>query len=139
MDTMFEFDERIKRYEATCKMVDGKGHVVSVDPGTRIYREIGTGGSFTFWLEEIHKAFDGDLIPFEWVADYVGVTRAALHKRVKKGNLTVLVYEVEGLIKGALGGLRKGMRREYKYVPKKECDGWYADLCDAEYKSQSKQ
>ncbi len=132
---MFEFDERIKKYETTCKMVDGKGHVVSIDEGTRIYRELGSGGSFTSWLVEVQEAFDGELIPFEWVADYVGVTSAALHKRVKKGNLTVLVYEVDVPVKGVLGGLRKGMRREYKYVPMVECDGWHSDLCKEEYES----
>ena len=129
---MIEFDERIKKYENRCKIKDGKGPAVSVDPGTRIYREPGYGTFFQQWLREVQEDFEGELIPFEWVADYVGVTRAALHKRVKKGNLTVLVYEMRERVKGALGGNRERMRREYKFVPKAECDGWYSDLCDKE-------
>ena len=132
---MFEFDERIKRYESRCKIVDGKGGVVNVDPGTRIYREVSHGATLQSWFREVHEDFDRELIAFEWVSDYVGVTRAALHKRVKKGNLTVLVFQVGEAVKGVLGGFRKGMRKEYKYVPKTECDGWYDDLCDAEDES----
>ncbi|QDV50696.1 hypothetical protein [Gimesia fumaroli] len=132
---MFKFDERIKKYEARCKIVDGKGGVVSIDPGTRIYREPGRGQFFQHWLSDVQEDFDGELIPFEWVAEYVGVTRAALHKRVKKGNLTVLVYEMRERVKGVLGGSRERMRREYKFVPKTECDGWYSDLCEREDQS----
>lgn len=135
---MFEFDERIKKYETRCKIVDGKGGVVSIDPGTRIYRETGGGQFFQTWLKEVQEDFDGELVPFEWVADYVGVTRAALHKRVKKGNLTVLVYEMREWVQGVLGSNRERMRREYKFVPKTECDGWYDDLCEKEDQQNKK-
>lgn len=132
METDIKFDERIKKYEKRCRIVDGRGPAVSVDPGTRVYRELGTEIQFWHWLREVIEDFEGELVPFEWVSDYVGVSRAALHKRVKKGQLTVLVYQMQELVEGVLGGLRERMRREYKYVPKSECDSWKDLLINSE-------
>ncbi|MEI8017942.1 MAG: hypothetical protein WCH39_07055, partial [Schlesneria sp.] len=94
METDIEFDTRIKRYEKRINMVNGIAAVVSIDEGTRVYREIGPENTFIQWLNEVQDSFDGELIPFEWVADYVCVSRAALHKRIKRGGLTVLLYEM---------------------------------------------
>ncbi|VAX40596.1 hypothetical protein MNBD_PLANCTO02-489, partial [hydrothermal vent metagenome] len=130
IDHMFEFDPRITKYEKICYMVDGKSAVVSIDPGTRIYREKGPEINLHRWIRDVQEAFDGQLIPYEWVADYVGVTRASLLKKIKKGNLTVLVFEMQEEVRGVLGSKRERMRREYKYVPQKECDGWRSDLIE---------
>ena len=124
METDIEFDTRIKRYEKRINMVNGIAAVVSIDTGTRVYREIGPENTFVQWLNEVQDSFDGELIPFEWVADYVCVSRAALHKRIKRGGLTVLLYEMHENVSGLLGGIRQRMRREYKYVPRTECDSW---------------
>ena len=117
-------DPRIAAYEKRCRIVDGKGGRVAVDPGTRVYREVGRGGFFQDWLREVQQDFGGELVPFEWVADYVGVSRPSLHKRVKRGGLTVLVYEMQETVRGVLGGRRDRMRQEYKFVPRTECDAW---------------
>lgn len=124
METDITFDDRIKRYEKRVNMVKGKGAVVSIDEGTRVYREIGSEKWLRHWLSDAQQAFDGELIPFEWVADYVEVSRAALHKRIKRGGLTVLVFEMRENVVGILGGVRRRMRREYKFVPRTECDSW---------------
>jgi hypothetical protein len=124
METDIQFDARIKRYEKRINMVNGIAAVVSIDEGTRVYREIGPENTFVQWLNEVQDSFDGELIPFEWVADYVCVSRAALHKRIKRGGLTVLLYEMHENVSGLLGGIRQRMRREYKYVPRTECDSW---------------
>ena len=124
METDIQFDARIKRYEKRINMVNGIAAVVSIDEGTRVYREIGPENTFIQWLNEVQDSFDGELIPFEWVADYVCVSRAALHKRIKRGGLTVLLYEMHENVAGLLGGIRQRMRREYKYVPRTECDSW---------------
>ena len=124
MATDIEFDERIKAYEQRAHMVDGKGHAVNREDGTRVYREVGPEVSFHHWMEDVQTSFGGELIPFEWVCDYVGVSRAALHKRVNRGGITVLVFEMHETVRGVLGGHRDRMRREYKYVPKLECDSW---------------
>ena len=124
METEITFDHRIRRYEKRVNMVRGKGPVVSIDEGTRVYREIGPEMRLRHWLGDVQEAFDGELIPFEWVADYVQVSRAALHKRIKRGGLTVLVYEMHENVFGILGGVRRRMRQEYKFVPRSECDSW---------------
>jgi len=123
METEIEFDPRIRNYAKYVQL--GKSHaVVSVDQGTRIYREVGSSRNLEHWLRDVQKYFEGELVPFEWVADYVGVSRAALHKRVKRGGLTVLVFEMREWVSGILGGTRERMRREYKFVPRSECDSW---------------
>ena len=124
METDIRFDDRIKLYEKDVRMVDGKSPAVSIDAGTRVYREIGMETNFRHWLRDVQIAFEGELIPFEWVADYVQVSRAALHKRIKRGGLTVLVYEMREFVAGILGGVRQRMRSEYKFVPRSECDSW---------------
>lgn len=129
METSIEFDPRIKNYARYVQL--GKSHaVVSVDPGTRIYREVGSDRNLEHWLRDVQKYFEGELVPFEWVADYVGVSRAALHKRVNRGGLTVLVFEMRDLVSGILGGTRERMRREYKFVPRLECESWRELLLD---------
>jgi len=130
METDFEFDKRIAKYEAMARIVDGRGGVVEVEKGTRIYREVGYGHSFKNWVEDLQKCFGGEVIPFEWVAQFVGVSRAALHKRVKRGGLTVLAYELREEVNGILGGKRERMRREYKVVPLSECKAWRSILLD---------
>lgn len=124
METDIEFDQRIKRYEKRIHLVRGKGPAVSVDSGTRIYREVGSKKSLEHWLREVQADFEGELVPFEWVADYVGVSRAALHKRIRRGGLTVLAFEMREHVTGVLGGVRERMRREYRFVPRLECDAW---------------
>lgn len=124
MGTSIEFDPRIKDYEELCNIIKGKGGVVCVDPGTRIYRDHGTSWAFRLWMREVQGIFQGELIPFEWAADYIGVTRAALHGRVKNGTMTMLVFEMHEVVKGMLGKRRERMRREYKFMIKSECHSW---------------
>ena len=124
METEIRFDERIKRFEKLNFVVNGKSQFVNVDEGTRVYREVSDAVNFDRWMNDVHKSFGGEVIPFEWVADYVGVSRAALHKRIKRGGLTVLVFEMRERVSGILGGVRDRMRCEYKYVPRSECDSW---------------
>lgn len=130
METDLEFDERIKRYERRVKLVNGKGAVVNRVPGTRIYQEVGFWLELRLWMKDVQEAFEGELVPFEWVADYVGVSRAALHKRVNRGGLTVLAYTMQEHVRGILGGHRERMRAEYKFVPRLECDRWRAMLAE---------
>lgn len=124
METDIKFDDRIKRFEELNFVVNGKSEFINVDEGTRVYREVSDAVNFQRWMDDVHEAFGTEVIPFEWVADYVGVSRAALHKRIKRGGLTVLVFEMRERVSGILGGVRDRMRCEYKYVPRSECDSW---------------
>lgn len=93
-------------------------------PGTRLYLEKGEFIQFRQWFREVKRFFKGDLIPYEWVAQYVGVTRAALHKRVTRGHLTVLSFMLHERTKGVFGDVRNRFRKEYRFLLLKEVDAW---------------
>ena len=124
METEITFDKRVTLFEQLNSVVNGKSEFINIDEGTRVYREVSDAVNFQKWMDDVHQSFGGEVVPFEWVADYVGVSRAALHKRVKRGGLTVLVFEMRERVSGVLGGVRDRMRCEYKYVPRSECDSW---------------
>lgn len=130
MATDFNPDPRLEQYRVRARMQGDKGPAVTREPGTRIYRESGDEHHMRWWINELQKIFEGQLLPFEWVAEYVGISRAALHKRVKRGGLTVFVFEVTEKVTGILGGKRERMRQEYKCVPITECEDWRNQLWD---------
>lgn len=95
-------------------------------PGTRWFVERGAKITFRHWLEELHEAYPGNLIPLQWVAEYVGVSRAAVHQRGKNGGLTVFSYIVQETRKTILGGLKdRDSRMRFDYAVKSECDHWH--------------
>ena len=98
---------------------------LEAEKGTRIIKEEGRMGTLKYWIESLQEEFGNDLIPYEWVADYVMVSRVALMKRVKKGQLTVFSYRILES-KDSLFGRTKLIpsRIEYKFVPRQECDAW---------------
>ncbi len=125
LDTECEDDPRRIEYEKMTKRKPAEG--------TRVYREDGGWRAFRLWLMEMRQLFQGDLIPFEWVAQFVGVTRAAVHKRIKSGQLTIFTFGMEETVKGVLGGERKRMRQEFKYAVLTECHFWRTNLMDEWY------
>jgi hypothetical protein len=118
MDTWIKFDARCEVYE---KKTDRKP-----EAGTRLYREVGEWLAYRFWIRELARWFEGDLIPLEWVAQFVGVTRAAVHRRVANGDLTVFAFTFEEEVKSLLGGRRKRMKAEYRYAVLTECEQWFS-------------
>lgn len=105
--------------------------------GTRVYREDGSWQSFRLWHMEMRHLFAGDVLPFGWVAQFVGVTRAAVHKRVKTGQLTVFTFGMEEFVKGVLGGTRRRMRQEFKYALLTECHFWRSKLLDEAWEAMT--
>jgi len=78
---------------------------------------------------ELHEAMasesSGLLLPLQWVADFVGVSRAAVHKRAKSGGLTVFSYIIEEGATTILGRVKhKETRKRYDLVPFSECEQW---------------
>lgn len=118
--TACESDPRTKEYVAYTKR--------EPEPGTRTYREDGNWPQFRLWLLEMRHFFEGDVIPLEWVAQFVGVTRAAVHRKAQGGGLTVFVFGMEETVKGALGGTRRRMRQEFRYALLSECHYWRDSL-----------
>lgn len=94
-------------------------------PGTRWYVERGSVQQFRHWLRELHQAHGGNLIPFSWVPDFVGVSRSAVHQRARAGGLTVFSFIVTQYSHTFLGGARqRDTRQRYDYATISECRGW---------------
>jgi len=71
------------------------------------------------------------MIPLQWVPDYVGVSRAAVHQRAKNGGLTVFSFIVVERSRTILGGMRdRETRKRYDLVPLSECDAWHLLLLE---------
>lgn len=100
--------------------------VIEQIPGTRCYVERGTLSRFHWWLRDMRKMYQAEgTIPLQWVADLVGVSRSAVHKRVKTGGLTVFTYQVVEATRTFLGGWReKDSRNHYDYAILSECEAW---------------
>jgi len=93
--------------------------------GTRWYVERGPITHFRHWHGELRDVYKGNLIPFSWVPDFVGVSRAALHKRARAGGLTVFTFIVTENSQTFLGGVRaRDTRRRYDYAVISECEAW---------------
>lgn len=76
-------------------------------------------------MQEINEYCPGNIIPFSWVPDYVGVSRSAVHKRAKNGGLTVLGFIVTELSQTILGGFKeRETRKQYDFAFLSECRQW---------------
>lgn len=93
--------------------------------GSRWYVERGPMVHLRWWLLELRETYKGNLIPFSWVPDFVGVSRAAVHKRARAGGLTVFSFIATEQSRTFLGGLReRDTRRRYEYAVMSECEAW---------------
>jgi hypothetical protein len=102
--------------------------------GTRWWVEKGGAGSFRLWIYELldDPDYKQRLIPLQWVPEFVGVTRAAVHKRAKAGKLTVFSFVMMEPAKEFVGTARMHARSRYDYASVTECEGWQ-DLLDRQY------
>jgi hypothetical protein len=77
-----------------------------------------------WWLREV-MALKEQLIPFQWVPSFVGVSRAGVHYRAKQGNLTVFSYIVTELQTTLLGKtVERDTRTRFDFVSYSECLQW---------------
>lgn len=105
--------------------------VVEVLDGTRWFIEKGTIQHFRQWIQEVHEANPGDLLPLQWAPMYIGVSRPAIRKRLLAGRLTMFTYSVVETTKTLLGRVenREG-RTTFDYLIMSECAAWRDDLLD---------
>jgi hypothetical protein len=96
------------------------------DKDTRTFRTNGPD-SLQTWMEHLRAELQGNLIPLQWVPDFVGVSRAAVHKRVKQGKLTVFVYEISDYL-SAFGKTWTKRRGEVAYCVLSECQAWFDEI-----------
>lgn len=102
---------------------------IGVVEGTRWFTETGSMAEFRPWLDELHKANPGDLIPMQWAPQYVGVTRPGIRKRAISGNLTVFSFTVEETFKSLLGRRKdRESRTSFDYLVLSECKAWRDEL-----------
>ena len=62
------------------------------DPGTRIYRAIGTDLDYRKWFQAILEITNGEIVSPGGVPMYCHVSRAGLHKKLKTGGLTAFCF-----------------------------------------------
>lgn len=103
--------------------------IIKRKKGTKWFEESGDKKTFELWLEEIHKKHPGNLLPLQWAADLVRVSRTAVLNKAKKGELFVFSYIVKKSIKSITGtkGNRQ-TRKRYDYVLISELKQWEKDL-----------
>ena len=97
---------------------------------TRRYEMVGGHPELQTWLSILGEQFVGDLLPLNWCPEYVGVTRAAIHKRIKAGNLTAFVFCLVGKPFTVFGAKYAITRQEFAYVLRSECDAWQKQLLE---------
>lgn len=105
------------------------------DPGTRMYRAYGSEAGYRVWFDTISKICEPDgLISTAGAAQYVMVSRAGLHKRLKEGRLTVFFYHKMKGSEVASDCLREDYYLRYPtfpsnaFIPVSECKAWAAEL-----------
>ncbi|HWR59591.1 MAG TPA: hypothetical protein VN328_11950 [Thermodesulfovibrionales bacterium] len=100
------------------------------DPGTRVFRAYGSEEDCKKWFESVLKICRGEgSVSPGGVSMYAGVSRPAVHKRLKEGRLTgFFFYLLEG---GKLFKDRKKISeggRPYIYIPVSESKAWAEEL-----------
>lgn len=99
------------------------------DEGTRVYRAHGPESGVGQWYETLHEYF-GAMVSPGGVSMFAPVTRAGVHARIKRGQLTIFLYHVEHLTTSLV--LRrpkvKTEARPYVYIPVSECKAWGNEL-----------
>lgn len=108
-------------------------------PGTRCYIQRDRVNQFHWWIGFMQRMYrEEGMIPLQWVADFVGVSRSAVHKRVKAGGLTVFSFVVLKHERTLLGGWReKDSRDKYDYAILTECQAWRDAILEAENEEET--
>lgn len=63
------------------------------DPGGRIYRREGSAVEAALWIDDVFGV-SGHCLPPGEAAVYCGVSRVALHKRIRHARLTLLLFQI---------------------------------------------
>lgn len=93
------------------------------DEGTRIYRMEGPEEDLRAWFEAITEAFGPTVSP-GGVTMFAPVSRAAVYKRLKQGNLSAFAFQIVEKTAGPFGRSRVRRETPYLYIPVSECQAW---------------
>lgn len=99
------------------------------EPGSRRWVGGPDAAAFRQWMDELQEALPGNLIPLTWVADYVGVSRESVTRRVEAGRLTVFIFEFEEAIRSVFKRTRRTRTRQrFEFLALSECRAWREDV-----------
>lgn len=96
-------------------------------PGTRIYRKDAPEDESPFWSEAIFDVIGPCLSP-GGAASFVGVSRAAVHKRLKEGSLTGFFFYSTKARRSLFGAEKMKRELSIAYIPLAECKEWRDEL-----------
>jgi hypothetical protein len=81
------------------------------------------------WYEAICEGFpDDSFVSPGGVGMFAGVSRPAVHKRLKEGKLTAFSFHVTRATQSIFGYQKKIKQLPYMYIPVSECKAWGAEL-----------
>lgn len=96
-------------------------------PGTRIFRKDAPEDDLPYWTQAIFDETDGVLSP-GGASSYVGVSRAATHKRLKEGSLTGFFFYSTEARRSLFGSAKVKRELSVAYIPIEECKQWRQEL-----------
>jgi hypothetical protein len=107
-----------------------KSIVGKCDKGTRIFRREGSYNEAGKWFLELDKLFTDRFVSPGGVAMFVPASRAAVHKRMNEGRLTVFCFHVVHVEKTFFGKPRKAKATPFVCIPVSECKAWAKELAE---------
>ncbi|MFA5257353.1 MAG: hypothetical protein WC360_04320 [Opitutales bacterium] len=110
------------------KIPEGLKHIFGTpDAGTHIYRRDGPQEESSAWFDALCEVVGPTVSP-GGAGMYCPVSRAAVHKRVKEGKLTMFLFHVTHR-RTTLFGQNKILRETpYGYIPVSELQAWRKEL-----------
>lgn len=94
-------------------------------PASRWWYEAHSENQLHHFMKDVQKAFQGDLVPLQWVPSLVQVSRESVLRRAKSGGLTVISFVPIEVRRNLLGGIReRESRKSYDFAILSECMAW---------------
>lgn len=97
------------------------------DPGTRIYRRSGPEEESGPWFEAV-AGLAWPVVSPGGAGMFAPVSRAAVYKRLKEGNLTAFAFHVTSTRASLFGKTREVRDTPFVYVPASELKAWATEL-----------
>jgi hypothetical protein len=98
------------------------------DPGTRLYRQVGTKEEGGRWFDSLCAHVKGGTVSPGGVSMYAKASRAAVYKRIKEGRLTAFCFHEIESHRGFFGGVKNVQKSPFIYVPVGEAKSWGKEI-----------
>jgi hypothetical protein len=97
------------------------------DGESRVYRKEGPEEEVAPWLEAL-TVIIGDGVSPGGVGMFCPVSRAAIHKRIGEGKLSMFLFHVTHRKTRLFGGMKIVRESPYAFIPISEAKAWKAEL-----------